>query len=526
MSESSVRLTDLSDQILLRIFSFIATSTEQDSIGDVASSGQDPSTQDHPPSTSETSTTEPHKLPKKKSAQKKKHRVAGLGARTLCRLCCCSQRLNHLASADQLWQGMTLARFPDRHWPTTDQKNLDMIRVRREHQLKLLAPSTGPSTQQGSLAQEEETNDTMDQPQEQESGERDEEGQNKKQKRTKFYSRFEQRAHRRKFASLDPELRYTPLAWTNTFWTWKRTFFGNCRFVESKDVSTPNRIDHSVHRNNQDEAREECRRCWRPVRSCICSALTARLYCNCRVRIMILQHPRCQVSIGTIRILKTTFKYCQIVIGKDFKAGRSLELDQALDDPNCTPLLLYPSHAAVDIQTMVSAGPSISTPATRYFCQDCTHPHDLTAVEPGTSAETDMQQQDQSNSNNETPSPYPYKLIIALDGSWSHAKIMYRCNPRLQQLTQIKFPNPPQSIYHELKPEPKVTYTSTAEAVSQAVALLGWPTDSASAFMTTTLTDAQLLHEDIIRPLRKMIEIQDTIQDQQKDQQQLESNAS
>ncbi|KAF8947092.1 hypothetical protein BGZ47_010337 [Haplosporangium gracile] len=465
MSESSVRLTDLSDLILLRIFSFITTATEQDSIADVTPLEQDPAEQAHPTSTSDLPTADSHKSPtKKRNAQKKKKdRVAGLGARTLCRLCCCSQRLNHLASADQLWQGLTLARFPDRHWPTTDQKNLDMIRVRKEHQLKLLAPSTGPSTQQGAPAQEEETNDAMDQSQEQESGERDEEGQNKKQKRTKFYSRFEQRAHRRKFASLDPELRYTPLAWTNTFWTWKRTFFGNCRFVESKDVSTPNRIDHAVHRNNQDEAREECGRCWRPVRSCICSALTSQLYCNCRVRIMILQHPRCQVSIGTIRILKTTFKYCQIVIGKDFKSGRSL------------------------------------------------------AVEPGTNAETDVQQQDQINSNNETPSPYPYKLLIALDGSWSHAKIMYRCNPRLQQLTQIKFPYPPQSIYHELKPEPKVTYTSTAEAVSQAVALLGWPTDSTRASVTTTMTDAQLLHEDIIRPLRKMIEIQDTIQDQQKD---------
>lgn len=93
---------------------------------------------------------------------------------------------------------------------------------------------------------------------------------------------------------------------------------------------------------------------------------------------------------------------------------------------------------------------------------------------------------------------------------------MYRCNPRLQQLTQIKFPNPPQSIYHELKPEPKVTYTSTAEAVSQAVALLGWPTGATNMSSTPDRTDAELLHEDIIRPLKKMIEIQDTIQDQQK----------
>ncbi|KAF9899605.1 hypothetical protein EC991_008545 [Linnemannia zychae] len=229
---------------------------------------------------------------------------------------------------------------------------------------------------------------------------------------------------------------------------------------------------------------------------------------------MILQHPRCQVSIGTIRILKTTFKYCQIVIGKDFKAGRSLELDQALEDPNCTPLLLYPSHDAVDIQTLMSADSLTTTPSTRYFCQGCIHSHDSSTAE--TRARAKDQDPDPSK-DNEIPLSYPYKLIIALDGSWSHAKIMYRCNPRLQQLTQIKFPNPPQSIYHELKPEPKVSYTSTAEAVSQAVALLGWPCNSTSN--ASGMTDAQLLHEDIIRPLKKMIEIQDTIQDQQKDQQ-------
>lgn len=244
MSECSVKLTDLSDQILLRIFSFIAAAADQVPVADAPPSEQDPSQQNLSTSSHDISTADSDKPPtKQKNAQKKKkNRVAGLGARTLCRLCCCSQRLNHLASADQLWQGLALARFPDRHWPTTDQKNLDMIRVRKEHQLKLLAPSTGSLTLHGSLEQGEETNEAMDQLQHQESGERDEEGQNKKQKRTKFYSRFEQRAHRRKFASLDPELRYTPLAWTNTFWTWKRTFFGNCRFVESKDVSKPNRI--------------------------------------------------------------------------------------------------------------------------------------------------------------------------------------------------------------------------------------------------------------------------------------------
>ncbi|KAF9982766.1 hypothetical protein BGZ65_002532 [Modicella reniformis] len=164
-------------------------------------------------------------------------------------------------------------------------------------------------------------------------------------------------------------------------------------------------------------------------------------------KVLIVSHPRCQVSIGTIRILKISFKYCQIIIGKDFKTGRST---------------------------------------------GCIHDDD----------------DDDPVKSKSSSSSYPYKLIIALDGSWSHAKIMYRCNPRLQQLIQVKFPSPPQSIYHALKPEPKVTYTSTAEAVGQAVALLGW---------SSNLSDAQLLLEDLIRPLKKMIEIQDMIaKDQQK----------
>ncbi|KAG0368604.1 Small nuclear ribonucleoprotein Sm D1 [Gamsiella multidivaricata] len=383
--------------------------------------------------------------------------------------------------ADQLWQPLTLARFPDRHWPTTDQKSLDLIRVRREHQLKLLQPSDTPKGSSttfldaGNVGARQEGDDdqpegytavgrpaTMTKPEDsttkEDDGERGgQDGQNKKQKRTKFYSRFEQRAHRRKFPSLDPELKYTPLAWTNTLWSWKRTFFGDYRFVESKDVKTPNRIastmpgQHWYDKDPKDEL--------------------------------------------------------QILSNRD---------RQGLQDWSIS------SHSAVDIQTLAPE-PSLPLPVapsdgsngttqhaaqSRYFCQDCIHDQ---------SADSTDMMNDANNPQSTSPTPYPYKLIIALDGSWSHAKIMYRCNPRLQQLAQIKFPNPPQSIYHGLKPEPKATYTSTAEAVGQAVALLGWPTVSGSAFAEDgSSTEAELLLEDLVRPLKKMIEIQDTIQDQQK----------
>ncbi|KAF9435308.1 hypothetical protein BGZ76_006542 [Entomortierella beljakovae] len=327
-------------------------------------------------------------------------------------------------------------------------------------------------------------------------------------KRTKFYSRFEQRAHRRKFASLDPELKFTPLSWTNTQWTWKRTYFGDCRFVQSEDIRTPNRIDRMLHRNNIESAREECSRCWRPVSSCICSALSPRQYCNCRVRIMILQHPRCQVSIGTIRILKLSFKYCQIIIGKDFNVGRSLELDQTLEDPNCTPFLLYPSFSAIDIHRLAEeiSNESSEQSDSRFHCRGCIHhPQDPSSVPSSSTSDLSVPED----------KPYPYRLIIALDGTWSHAKLMYRFNPRLQQLAQIKFPSPPQSIYHQLKPEPKPTYTSTAEAVGQAIALLGWPNkdnaEDSEKGQDKPLSDADLLFEDLIRPLKLIIEIQGAI---------------
>ncbi|KAF9950254.1 hypothetical protein BGZ72_008054 [Mortierella alpina] len=251
MSKTPTHLSDLPDDILLRVFSFFVTIQEAEALSGqndvILEANTEPvecfSTAAPLPSSTIPSTHGSESSKKRKA--KKGHRVAGLGARTLCRLCCCSRRFNHLASADQLWQPLTLTRFADRHWPTTDLKNLELIKVRREHQLKLLQPSAdvdSRATESDRLSRQ--GGSTMDQGQEDivEEDQNDDGGQHKKQKRTKFYSRFEQRAHRRRFASLDPELKYTPLAWTNTFWNWKRTFFGDCRFVESKDIQTPNRI--------------------------------------------------------------------------------------------------------------------------------------------------------------------------------------------------------------------------------------------------------------------------------------------
>ncbi|KAG0228883.1 hypothetical protein BGW42_001893 [Actinomortierella wolfii] len=460
-------LNDLPDEILLRIFSYLLDedSYSPEVIGPVRESNEtsSPSLFNLDPVATPESCSEGSKGLKKNNKRPKKTGrktiLAGPAARTLCRLCCCSKRLNHIASANQLWQPLTLTKFPNRHWAETDPKKLELVRVQRERQQKMTDgdQSTKSKSELGTV-----NGHDNDAKRDGDDGDLDVnsniEGTGDGAARKKFYSRREQRAFRRKFANLDPMLEYTPLLWTNTYWSWKRTYYGDCRFLEAQEVATPNRIDQSVHKKKSEptkkndgekgskaDVRDMCSRCWRPSKSCICSALPQHVYCNCRVRIVILQHPRCQVSIGTIRILKTCFKYCDIFIGKDFSAG------------------IHPGQA------------------------------------------------------------YSYKTIIALDGSWSHAKILYRFNPRLQQLISVHFPQPPPSVYHVLKSEPKESYTSTVEAVGQAVALLGWSSSSplsqkpstqhdAPSATTESSDDAGLLIEDLIRPLRKIIGIQDAFQ--------------
>ncbi|KAG0232475.1 hypothetical protein BGW41_001869 [Actinomortierella wolfii] len=540
-------LNDLPDEILLRIFSYLLDedSYSPEVIDPVRESNEtsspplfnlDPIAAPESCSEGSTGLKKNNKRPKKTG---RKTILACPAARTLCRLCCCSKRLNHIASANQLWQPLTLTKFPNRHWAETDPKKLELVRVQRERQQKMTDGNQPTKSKSELGAVNSQDNDVKrDGDDEDLDVNSNIEGTGDGAARKKFYSRREQRAFRRKFANLDPMLEYTPLLWTNTYWSWKRTYYGDCRFLEAQEVATPNRIDQSVHKKKSEptkkndgekgskaDVRDMCSRCWRPLKSCICSALPQHVYCNCRVRIVILQHPRCQVSIGTIRILKTCFKYCDIFIGKDFSAGIHPELDKILDDPNCTPLLLYPSHNAVDIchfaAKQAQRDPSSTANATRadrnpknnnssdtsvparFFCDDCVH--------------------HQHQHHETSGQAYSYKTIIALDGSWSHAKILYRFNPRLQQLVSVHFPQPPPSVYHVLKSEPKESYTSTVEAVGQAVALLGWSSSSplsqksstqhdAPSATTESSDDAGLLIEDLIRPLRKLIGIQDAFQ--------------
>ncbi|ORX98973.1 DTW-domain-containing protein [Basidiobolus meristosporus CBS 931.73] len=275
---------------------------------------------------------------------------------------------------------------------------------------------------------------------------------------------------------------YSTANYTNTYWSWKRTYLGDLKWEhivksDEKNRKRGNTVDGGLKPISSDEnfpgiqkGRSYCASCWRPVNSCICDSLTSEQYCNCRVRIVVLQHPKCQVSIGTLRILKHTFKYCDIFVGKDFSEGKHPDLDVLLNDDSYTPLLLYPGPNATDVKTLQTR--SNDMPSTdKWHCLGCTC--------------------DQRSSHSNSPR----YLVIAIDGTWSHAKYLYRFNPRIQRIRQIMLPSPEPSIYHALKREPRPTCISTVEAVGRAIGILGWDSE-------------EFLMEDLLRPLHRIIQIQ------------------
>ena len=52
---------------------------------------------------------------------------------------------------------------------------------------------------------------------------------------------------------------------------------------------------------NCEGSRKYCQRCVRPINACLCAYLPETPFNNCHFRVFIIQHPRCQVNIGTIR---------------------------------------------------------------------------------------------------------------------------------------------------------------------------------------------------------------------------------
>lgn len=162
------------------------------------------------------------------------------------------------------------------------------------------------------------------------------------------------------------------------------------------------------------EPRLVCYTCFRPRRVCYCDH-AARL--DNRTHVTIVQHPREQFHpLGTARIVARCLSNVELVVAHPgWARARAAQLFPA------GAALLYPGQGARELA---------SIPA------------------------------------RERP-----RALVVLDGTWHHARTLYRDHPVLHDLPLVSFV-PPHPTEYRVRREPKAEYVSTVEAVATALELL------------------------------------------------------
>ncbi|EDV26963.1 uncharacterized protein TRIADDRAFT_54429 [Trichoplax adhaerens] len=107
-----------------------------------------------------------------------------------------------------------------------------------------------------------------------------------------------------------------------------------------------------VIEESSDKCREECARCNRPARTCLCSYLPAKPI-ETSVKIRILQHPREQKRrLTTVPILTAALAKDSVHVyrGIRFTRNRLTELAEIASSPSTA--ILYPSSQAIGIKQL------------------------------------------------------------------------------------------------------------------------------------------------------------------------------
>ncbi len=181
------------------------------------------------------------------------------------------------------------------------------------------------------------------------------------------------------------------------------------------------------------EPRPVCYGCFRPAALCYCDH-TSRL--ENRTHVTVVQHPREQFHpLGTARIVARCLDNVEVVVAHPgwARAGAA-----QLFPPDAA--LLYPGSGARELA---------SIPAS------------------------------------ERP-----RALVVLDGTWHHARTLYRDHPVLQALPLVSFV-PARPTEYRVRREPKAEYVSTVEAVATALELL----------------EPGLGGHDLLPPFRRMIDL-------------------
>jgi DTW domain-containing protein YfiP len=161
--------------------------------------------------------------------------------------------------------------------------------------------------------------------------------------------------------------------------------------------------------------RDTCYRCFRPLGSCLCDVIPA---IDNRTPVLILQHPRERTHpFGTARLVALGLRQSELLVDH---AG-CLRRNPGLLGPLTGCALLYPHARARDITSLSTA-------------------------------------------------ERPRKLIV-IDGTWHHARTLYRDLPALHALPHLTLPSGLRSAF-ELRKQPAEHCLSTLEAIVFALRAL------------------------------------------------------
>ncbi len=90
-------------------------------------------------------------------------------------------------------------------------------------------------------------------------------------------------------------------------------------------------------------------------------------------------------------------------------------------------------------------------------------------------------------------------LLVVLDGTWSHARKLYRDNPWLQQLRHVRL-HPRAPSNYRIRKEPQADFVSTIEAIVQALRILEPDNDGLDSLLQLfdRMIDRQIAHLDVV----------------------------
>jgi DTW domain-containing protein YfiP len=185
--------------------------------------------------------------------------------------------------------------------------------------------------------------------------------------------------------------------------------------------------------------RPRCYRCMRPESMCLCSNLPS---VPTRTRIVILQHPHERKHpFGTARFVRLCLPNAEVHVAY---GGLSGDMLTPIDVPADTAVL-FPHAHAIELDELPEA------------------------ERPGT--------------------------LLVIDGTWSHAKRLYKMNPWLQNLRHVRL-SPSAPSRYRIRREPQADYVSTVEATVEALQILEPDTQGLEGLVTAfdSMIDRQIAH--------------------------------